>query len=209
MRLQLALDGTLDEGLAVLSRVRPCIDIAEVGTPLIYRDGMAAVSRIRQAYPDITLTADLKIMDAGREEALIAFEAGSDIVTILGVAPDPTIRHATAVAAGLGKAVMADMMQVLDMSVRGRELHQMGCRYLCLHTAYDLQKTNPISGSYLLQLQAELAGIPFAIAGGINLKNIDSVLAIRPEIIIVGSAITRAPDPAEAARALYDRIHSL
>ena len=209
MRLQLALDGTLDESLAVLSLVRPYIDIAEAGTPLIYREGMAAVRQIRQAYPDITLTADLKIMDAGREEALIAFEAGSDIVTILGVAPDPTIRHATAVADQLGKAVMADLLQIADLRVRGQALHQMGCHYLCLYTAYDLQKTNPISSHYLSQLQIDLAGLPFAVAGGSNLQNIDSVLAIRPEIIIVGSAITRAPDPAEAAQALYDRVHSL
>ena len=209
MRLQLALDGTLEESLAVLSLVRPYIDIAEVGTPLIYREGMAAVWQIRQAYPDITLTADLKIMDAGREEALIAFEAGSDIVTILGVAPDPTIRHAAAVADDLGKAVMADMLQVTDMSLRGLALHQMGCHYLCLHTAYDLQRTQPISSNYLLQGRIDLAGLPFAIAGGINLQNIESVLAISPEIIIVGSAITRAVHPAEAAQALYDRIHSL
>ena len=36
--------------------------------------------------------ADLKIMDAGEHEANLAFNAGADIVTVLGVAHDETIR---------------------------------------------------------------------------------------------------------------------
>jgi 3-hexulose-6-phosphate synthase len=208
MRLQLALDGTLDEGLAVLSVAYSYVDIIEVGTPLIYREGMAAVRQIRRAYPDITLTADLKIMDAGLEEALIAFVAGSDIVTVLGVAPDSTVRHAVTVADQLGKQIMVDMMQVPDIGMRGRALLQMGCHYLCVHTAYDLQQTNPISSSYLMQLRADLGSAPLAIAGGINLQNIDMLLDMKPEIIVVGSAITCAPQPAEAAQAFYERIHS-
>ncbi len=207
VRLQLALDGTLEESLAVLSVAHPYVDIIEVGTPLIYREGMAAVRQIRQAYPKVTLTADLKIMDAGREEATIAFEAGSDLVTVLGVAPEPTVRGAAAVADQFGKQLMADMLQIPDIGPRGRDLIQLGCHYVCVHTAYDLQKTNPISGSYLKQLRTNLDRVPFAIAGGINLQNIDMVVDIEPEIIIVGSAITRAPNPAEAAQVLHERIH--
>ncbi len=207
VRLQLALDGPLDESLAILRRVQAYVDIVEVGTPLIYREGMAAVRQIRRAYPGLTLTADCKIMDAGREEALIAFEAGSDIVTILGVAPDPTIRQAVTVADHLGKQIMVDMMQVPDIGARGRALLQMGCHYLCVHTAHDLQPTNPISGSAWGPLRAEWGSASLAIAGGISLQNVGLVLDLRPEIIIVGSAITGASNPAEAAQALHERIH--
>lgn len=208
VRLQLALDGNLEESLAVLNVAHPFVDIIEVGTPLIYREGMAAVRQIRQIYPGLTLTADLKIMDAGREEATIAFEAGSDIVTVLGVAPEPTIRHAAAATDQFGKQLMVDMLQISNIGSRGRDLLQLGCQYLCVHTAYDLQKSNPISSSYLRELRADLDHMPIAIAGGINIQNIDMVLEIEPEIIVVGSAITCAPHPAEAAQALYERIHS-
>ncbi len=207
VRLQLALDGHLDESLAILRAVQAYVDIIEVGTPLIYREGMAAVRQIRRAYPDITLTADCKIMDAGREEALIAFEAGSDVVTVLGVAPDPTIQQAVAAANQLGKQIMVDMMQVADIGQRGQALLQMGCHYLCLHTAHDLQRTKSISSSFGGAVRPEWGSAPLALAGGINLQNVGLVLALEPEIIIVGSAITGAADPAETARALHERIH--
>ncbi len=45
--------------------------------------------------------ADLKTMDAGEPEAEIAFEAGADLVSVLGSADDSTI-------AGAVKAACAD-----------------------------------------------------------------------------------------------------
>ena len=66
IRLQVALDGDLDSALEILAVVHPYIDIAEIGTPLIYREGMRAVRLIHERYPDVSLLADLKIMDAGR-----------------------------------------------------------------------------------------------------------------------------------------------
>ena len=47
-QLQLALDGDLDSALEILSAAHPYIDIAEVGTPLVFREGMRAVRRIRE-----------------------------------------------------------------------------------------------------------------------------------------------------------------
>jgi 3-hexulose-6-phosphate synthase len=204
----LALDGPLGDSLAILRSVQAYIDIIEVGTPLIYREGMSAVRQIRQAYPDHTLTADCKIMDAGGEEALIAFEAGSDIVTILGVAPDPTVQHAVSVANQWGKHIMADMMQVPDIGQRGQALLQMGCQCLCVHTAYDLQPTQPLTTSAWQPLRAQWSGASLAVAGGINLHNVGLVLELGPDVIIVGGAITNASNPAEVARALHERLQS-
>ena len=41
IKLQLALDGDLDSNLGLVRAVRPYIDIAEIGTPLVYREGIA------------------------------------------------------------------------------------------------------------------------------------------------------------------------
>src|SRR5690349_14058031 len=68
-RLQLALDGTLEQAVTVLDLVAPYVDIVELGTPLLYREGIRAAAHIHHLYPDMTLLADMKIMDAGEEEA--------------------------------------------------------------------------------------------------------------------------------------------
>lgn len=207
MRLQVALDNDLKHGLSILEAVRPYIDIAEIGTPFVFREGISAAHHLRQAFPDVTLLADFKIMDAGEEEASIAFEAGCDIVTVLGVTQDSTIRGATRAAQRYGRQVMVDLMQVADKPARARTLLDMGCHYLCVHTAFDLQASGAAPLADLERLRRELGEYaPLAVAGGVSLQTIDQVAALKPAIVVVGGAITRAPNPAEAARAIYERM---
>ncbi len=206
MKLQLALDGNLQDSLAILEAVSGIVDVAEIGTPLIYREGMNAVRKIRERFPTLTLLADFKIMDAGEEEAIIAFDAGCDFVTVLGVTQDSTIRGAVAAARRFGKQIVADLMQVGDPVKRGRELLNLGCDYLCAHTAYDLQKAGESPLKTLKSLRQELDHAPLAVAGGISLSTIDAIVTLQPDILIVGGAITRASNPSQAALALRERI---
>lgn len=206
MKLQLALDGELQPSLAVLLAAAPYVGIAEIGTPLIYREGVDAVRKVRAAFPQSVLLADLKIMDAGEEEAGIAFDAGADIVTVLGVTNDSTVRGAVAAARRVGKEIMIDLMSVADPVERGHELLAMGCDYLCIHTAHDMQGAGHTPLDALTQLRRELPDALVAVAGGINRSTIDSIAALKPDVVVVGSAITKAADPADAARTLYERM---
>lgn len=206
MKLQVALDGNLSDSLAILEAVARIADIAEIGTPLIFREGMNAARIIRQRFPSLTLLADLKIMDAGEEEATIAFEAGCDLVTVMGVTQDSTIRGAVKAARCFGKQIAADLMQVDDPLGRGRELLNLGCDYLCVHTAYDMQSAgySPLETLEILSRQIDQSKL--AVAGGIKLSTIDAIVALRPGILIIGGAITRAPNPVEVVLALRERM---
>lgn len=206
MKLQVALDGNLQDSLAILEAVSNMIDIAEIGTPLIYREGMNAARIFRQKFPTLTLLADLKIMDAGEEEAAIAFEAGCDLVTVMGVTQDSTIRGAVKAARRFGKQIVVDLMQVSDPLTRGRELLALGCDYLCVHTAYDMQSAGHSPLETLETLSQQIEHSRLAVAGGIKLSTIDAIVELQPDILIVGGAITRAPNPAEAALALRERM---
>lgn len=205
-RLQLALDGELDDALEILETAHPTIDIAEIGTPLIFREGMRAVRKARETYPRLKLVADLKIMDAGAAEAEIAFAAGADCVTVMGVASDATIRGALRCAQSCGKQVMIDMMQVAHLLERARQLRRMGCEMLCLHTAHDLQSAQDSPWRQLADLRGALPEARLAIAGGVKLETLDDILPLGPQVIIVGSAITGAADPGRAAQEIRDRI---
>lgn len=208
MRLQLALDGRFDDSLEILTQVSTYVDIAELGTPLILREGLSAAGRLRQAFPDTTLLADLKIMDAGEEEAALAFDAGCDIVTVLGVAHDRTISGAVRAARSRGRQVMVDMMQVSDMVSRARGLLELGCDYLCVHIAYDLQSSQQSPLTDLRRLRGALPDASLAAAGGIKLETIETVAALNPAIVVVGGAITRAANPAQAASRIRERMNA-
>ena len=175
-KLQIALDGDLASTVDILEKVHAYIDIAEIGTPLIYREGMHGIRKIRELYPDLTLLADLKIMDAGEEEAQIAFDVGANIVTVLGVTNDATIQGAVKASKASARQVMVDMMQVANPLERGRELLKMGCDILCVHTAFDLQPTQTSPYAELRHLREHLPTAQLAIAGGVNRERLDDIL---------------------------------
>ncbi len=205
-KLQLALDADLPTALRLLSDVHALIDIAEIGTPLVFREGMRAVHRIREAYPQLTLLADLKIMDAGRAEADIAFQAGADLVTVMALAADATIAGALESAREHEKRVMVDMMQVADPRARALQLLDLGCDLLCLHTAHDQQAAQASPFAQLAELRGALPAAGLAIAGGVKLADLDRILPLRPQVVIVGSAITGAADPRASAARFQRRI---
>ncbi len=85
MMLQLALDTVgLKDAKHLLHEVRDVVDIVEIGTPLIIKEGVGAVRKIKNIFPFLKILADLKIADGGYYESQLAFEAGADIVTVLG-----------------------------------------------------------------------------------------------------------------------------
>lgn len=203
--LQLALNRTLDRAMRVMEQVAPLVDLVEIGTPLLYREGIHVVAHIRQIFPDVVLVANLKIMDTGDEAASIAFESGCRYVTVLGVSQDKTIQGVVAAAKRHGGEVIADMMQVNDVVERGHYLLALGCDYLCVHTAFDQQETE----TPLVTLKRLRKGLPDAalvMAGGIGLPTIDSILTQNPAIVVVGGAIARAADPAAVTKRLREKI---
>ena len=200
MKLQLALDlVSYEEAVAMIRDTKDDVDIIEIGTPLIIKEGISFVRKIRDLFPDKTILADVKIMDGGKAEASYAFDAGADIVTVLAAAEDDTIRNVVNVAKEYGKKTMADMIAIRDIKTRAGQVERLGVDYLCVHTAFDVQytKRNPLDE--LLLLQSVVSREKSAVAGGINLKTAPDTVAARPEIMVVGSAITGSPDKKDAA----------
>jgi 3-hexulose-6-phosphate synthase len=206
MKLQVALDMDWDSASRILKSVHKYVDIVELGTPLIFQEGLSVVDRLRRGFPGLTVLADLKIVDAGEVEASLAFQAGVEIVTVLGFAPDQTILGALRVARKYQKQVMVDMMQVQDLLPRSRWLIEKGTDFICVHLAHDLQDGDKSYLSNLRYLRDNLPQAQLAVAGGIGLETIDLLKSLSPEIIIVGKAITLAPKPAEITRLIHQKI---
>jgi len=77
----------------------------------------------------VAVLADLKIMDAGEHEANLAFAAGADIVTVLGVAHDETVQgvvRAARRARGGAKEVMVDLINTTDPAARAAQVAKLG-----------------------------------------------------------------------------------
>lgn len=195
MKLQLSMDLIrTPEALKMVEQIHDVIDIVEIGTPMIVREGMVPVMEIRKQYPDVVLLADTKIVDGGEIEAADAFAAGADIVTVLGVAEDETIRGVVRAAEKFGGKVLVDLICVQDIAARAAQLDQMGVDYICVHTAVDVQSTGRSPYADLALLTPVLKQAKTALAGGVKLSAIPLFRHLEPEIVVVGGALTSRPD---------------
>ena len=207
MKLQLALDSSNgQEAKRILEKVSDLVDIVEIGTPLLMKEGAKVVTEIKHVYPELEVLADLKIMDAGDIEARIGFEAGADIVTVLGVAHNVTIRRAVNQARILSKKVMVDLIAVGDVRERIDQIDAMGPDYCCVHTAFDLQDHGMHPLREIQLVESALKQSQMAVAGGINPEILPDIIAYRPAVVIVGGFITNHPEPRQAALAVRELL---
>lgn len=168
--------------------------------------GMVPVRLFKEKYPKIEVLADAKIMDAGEFEADKCFEAGADIVTVLGVSNDATIEGVVRSAKKYGRKVMVDMIEVKDLAKRTQEIDQMGVDYICVHTAFDVQATGKDPLDELKIVNRVIKNAKSAVAGGVKLNTLDAIVEEGAEIIVAGGAICNAEDPAAMAQAMKERM---
>jgi 3-hexulose-6-phosphate synthase len=195
MELQLALDLVdIPEAKKVIKEVEQYVDIVEIGTPVVINEGLRAVKEIKEAFPHLKVLADLKVMDAAGYEVMKASEAGADIITILGVAEDMTIKGAVEEAKKQKKQILVDMIGVKDIEARAKELDAFGVDYICVHTGYDLQAVGKNSFEDLMTIKRVVKNAKVAVAGGIKLSTLPEVIKAQPDLVIVGGGITGEAD---------------
>ncbi|WP_445505481.1 3-hexulose-6-phosphate synthase [Niallia sp. 03091] len=207
MKLQLALDlVNIPQAIEVVSQVQEYVDIVEIGTPVVINEGLRAVKEVKEAFPNTKVLADLKIMDAAGYEVSQATSFGADIVTILAVAEDESIKGAVAEAKKQGKEILVDMIAVKDIKTRAQELDELGVDYICVHTGYDLQAVGKNSFDDLKAIKSVVKQAKTAVAGGIKLDTLSEVIAAQPDLIIVGGGITGQENIKEAASQFKELI---
>lgn len=199
--LQLALD-FVDLKRALKSAkagISGGVDWLEAGTPLIKSEGLHAVRELRKLFPESTIVADMKIMDAGRTEVETAAKAGANIVDVLGASSDATIRECIQAGKNYGAKIVVDMIAVDDVLSRAKQVEDFGADYVSVHCAIDEQMEGKDPFDVLRQV-SEALSIPVAVAGGINSETAARAVEAGAAIVIVGGAITKAMDPEQAAR---------
>lgn len=195
MNLQIAVDvADTKRILEIASQIHDVIDIYEVGTPVIMKEGMVPVRELKNAYPNLCVLADTKIMDGGALECKDVCEAGADIITVLALADDETILEVCQVAHAHHRKVMADLICVQNIPKRSKELMDLGVDYIGVHTGVDMQKQGRTPLKDLETLVQAVPNEMAVVAGGVNLNTIDEYVALSPITIISGGALYNAKD---------------
>ena len=196
MMLQVALDFVkIEDALQVAEKVANAgVDILEAGTPLIKSEGSKVITILRNNFPEKLINADMKTMDAGYLETEIAIRAGADIISILGVSSDMTIKDAIKAAKDHDKKIMVDLIGVQDKIKRAKEIEKFGANYILVHSGLDEQAEGKNQFEDLKNIYDNVK-IPIAVAGGINDNNISLLKDFNINVVIVRGFITKSTNP--------------
>jgi len=174
------------------------VDWIEVGTPLIKSEGMDAIRKLRDKFPEKKLIADMKTMDVGGVEVEMAAKAGADIIGILGAADDETLKEGIRAARNYDSEIFADLIRVEDQVERAKEVTELGVDYIGVHIGIDAQMKGEDPGE-LVEKVSDATSLPIAVAGGLNSETAPEMVERGADIIIVGGAIVKARNVEKAA----------
>jgi len=219
MKLQVALDflrGDLkpvpkDVAIKVAKEVAEYTDIIEAGCPMNFLEGLQFIRDLRRLFPNKVIYGDLKIWTLEDWEVTQGLEAGADIVQMQAFADDETIKKGVQIARKFKKQIAinfdgylsAQQNKAGDILKRAIEVDKMGVDYIGIlwYTTHD-----PKYYSLLKQVRKAVKA-PIAVGGGLTLESLDMMLQeFKPDIIIVGRAITDSPDPRQMAKDFKEKI---
>ena len=209
MKLQLTLDhGKYHEMLQMADAMAEHVDILEIGFPQVITFGLGLVEEIRKRHPELCLCVDAKVFHAGTGVTTRCFEAGANIVTVLSGAPNPVISKMVKKASRYQGQIMCDMAATpRTTGKRTAEVDQLGVDYVMVPSGYipeydyDIEahrrkflrtKVRPLDLAGVVKRNLQHARL--AVHTGINESNIRDVIALQPEIIMVGRAILDVAD---------------
>jgi 3-dehydro-L-gulonate-6-phosphate decarboxylase len=201
--LQVAMDYTsLSKALVMAALVAPEVDIIEIGTPLCKAAGLEAIRAMREVCPDKLILADFKTPDVGGLEANMAFDAGADMLTVIGGAAMPTVEQALAVARERGKEMLMELTGVRDILARAAEWRQIGVDRIVYHREWDAQSAGREWTEDDKDIMRKLIdmGYRVTVTGGMTIELLPFFADLPVSVLICGRGIREAPDPRASAR---------
>jgi 3-hexulose-6-phosphate synthase/6-phospho-3-hexuloisomerase len=222
--VQISLDIIdLNEALETAAlAMRAGVDWLEAGTPFILAEGLHGVKKLREAFPNIPIVADLKTMDGGYLEAEMMAKAGATHVVVMARAHEETIKCVVKAGRDYGVKVMGDNLGCDDMIAAAKMLEDLGCDYVIHHIGYDERRGIAAQGkrmpSPLDQLRevVQAVNIPVQAVGGLSLEQAIRCPEYGAPLVVLGAPLTIDADAFKTAdgdlesslRLICEKIHA-
>jgi 3-hexulose-6-phosphate synthase/6-phospho-3-hexuloisomerase len=168
---------------------------------------MDVIRKLREAFPDKTIIADMKITDTGAMEVEMGAKAGADIIVVLASADDSTILESVRAARKYGVKIMADLISANEPVFRSMEVEKLGVDYINVHAGIDQQMEGHDSLSIMKEVVRKV-NIPVAIAGGLDAASCAEAVSAGADIVIVGGNIVRSSNVTASAKTIRGSVDS-
>jgi 3-hexulose-6-phosphate synthase/6-phospho-3-hexuloisomerase len=222
--VQISLDIiNIDEALQTAEMaMRAGVDWLEAGTPLILAEGCYAIKKLREAFPNVPVVADLKTMDGGYLEAEMMAKAGATHVVVMARAHEETIKCVVQAGKDFNIKVMGDNLGCDDKVAAAKWLQDLGCDYMIHHIGYDERRGIAAQGKRMPSPLDELreivnaVNIPVQAVGGLSLEQAIQCPAYGAPLVVLGAPLTIDADAFKTAdgdleaslRLICEKIHA-
>lgn len=208
MKLQVAIDRVpLDYAIEMANRLDPIVDIIELGTSIPKDFGLETIKQSDFKLQHAKLLIDLKTIDEGVYEFEKGYQAGADVLTVMGASSIDTIKKVAEVADKVDKDFLIDLMET--STEKQAQLATFDQAIFGIHHAKDqVGDFDAVTTTAQFHQQFPTAK-RIAVAGGINLDTAKRLAEQGiAESVIVGSGIMKADDPIQAAKQFMEAIQS-
>jgi 3-hexulose-6-phosphate synthase/6-phospho-3-hexuloisomerase len=222
--VQISLDLTdINEALETAAMaLRAGVDWLEAGTPLLLAEGLHGVKKLRAAFPNIPIVADLKTMDGGYLETEMMAKAGATHVVVMARAHEETIRCVVQAGRDFDVKVMGDNLGCEDKAAAAKWLQDLGCDYVIHHIGYDERRGIAARGSRMpsplddLRAVVNAVKIPVQAVGGLSLEQAIQCPEYGAPLVVLGAPLTIDGDKFKTAfgdlesslRLICEKIHA-
>lgn len=189
--LQIALDQTdLASALNIAHRVESYVDIIEVGTILAFAEGVNAVKQLKQNHPNHIIVCDMKITDGGAILAKMAFDAGTNWLTVSAAAHIATIAACKKVADQFAGEIQIELYGNWTFD-DAKSWYELGIKQAIYHRSRDAELAGIGWTEHDLEKMQQLSDLGFelSITGGIVPEDIHLFAGIKTKTFIAGRAL--------------------
>jgi 3-hexulose-6-phosphate synthase len=205
MKLQVSFDIIdLDHSIAIAGQIAEFVDIFEVGTLPIYKYGVKAIETFHTHFPQKKILADAKIADRGRDATALFVNAGANWITVMAGTGKMVIHDACTAAHSFNANVLLDLLDAPSIGHSAMEAKDLGVDALLFHQPHDEKDTATIFEKW--EMVKGNSDLPVHISAKIGRSNIHEIIQLKPDVIVVGSAIIMADNPALEAKYFADLI---
>lgn len=208
MKIYISFDsGTSDEILSYIKQFEAYYTHIIIGTMPLYTEGISIIQKIKSEITKKPITAKIRLIDYAPRHAELFASLGTYALTV-AAGINSTMLHAAAVAThNYGMKIFLELFDITYMNQAILDSKNFGVDGIILHYSYDPK--NPQTIQEQLDFVKGNIMIPTFIDTSLIEENIQSVLAIRPEGIVITEDFIRSKNALEQFRLLHDMIMSM
>jgi 3-hexulose-6-phosphate synthase len=196
----------LAQAIKIAEQTAEYADIIGVGSLLLFKEGTKAIKTFKAAFPNKDIFAETKIVEKADEAVTMMAQAGATYISVLAGTFNASLKKAVTTARRLEVKIALDLLDAPSMGQAAMDAKTLGADLLILHNAPHQDDTVDIDSVW--HNVRDNTTVSIFVTGKIDLSNFQQVAALKPQGIMIGSPVTQAENPGQAAQLFRSMVSS-